>query len=123
VSVLVAAAVTWAWFRKDAITYDTRAVVLLSGALLATPFVLSYDLFLLAPALAFNGARGATTGFQPYEKSILAFLYCAPFLILGLMAVSLPIAPFVLALPFLRALKSAVDQSRHHAGNALIAAE
>ncbi|WP_370319190.1 glycosyltransferase family 87 protein [Oricola sp.] len=123
VSVLVAAAVTWAWFRKDAITYDTRAVVLLSGALLATPFVLSYDLFLLAPALAFIGARGATTGFQPYEKSMLAFLYCAPFLILGLMAVSLPIAPFVLALPFLRALKSAVDQSRHHAGNALIAAE
>jgi len=123
VSVSVAAAVAWAWFRKDAIAFDIRAVLLLTGALLATPFVLSYDLFLLAPALAFIGARGVTTGFRAYEKSTLAFLYCAPFLILGLMAVNVPAAPFILALPFLQALKSGLDQNRRHAGNALIAAE
>ena len=123
VSLSVAAAVGWAWYRKDAIAFDTRAVLLLTGALLATPFVLSYDLFLLAPALAFIGARGVAAGFRPYEKSTLAFLYCAPFLILGLMAANLPVAPFILALPFLQALKSALDQRRDHAGNALIAAQ
>lgn len=122
-SLSVALAVAWAWFRKDAVAYDTRAVLLLTGALLATPFVLSYDLFLLAPAIAFIGARGVANGFQPYEKSMLAFLYCAPFLILGLMAVNVPVAPFILALPFLQALKSALDQNRLHANNALIAAE
>ena len=122
-SVLVAAAVAWAWFRKDAVAFDIRAVLLLTGALLATPFVLSYDLFLLAPALAFIGARGVTTGFRAYEKATLAFLYCAPFLILGLMAVNVPVAPFIVALPFLQALKSALDQNRRHADNALIAAE
>jgi len=123
VSLSIAGAVAWAWLRNGAIAFDTRAVLLLAGALLATPFVLSYDLFLLAPVIAFIGARGVEAGFRPYEKSTLAFLYGAPFLVLGLMAANLPLAPFILALPFIQALKSALDQRREHLRHALIAAE
>jgi hypothetical protein len=50
------------------------------GALLVTPYVLDYDLALLAPALAFLVAEGLEKGFRPYEKALLAAAWIAPLL-------------------------------------------
>ena len=58
--------------------YPVKAAALLIGSLLATPFILDYDLMLLAPAIAFLAADGMQRGFGPYEKSMLAALWIAP---------------------------------------------
>lgn len=50
------------------------------GALLVTPYVLDYDMLLMAPAMAFLVARGLEEGFRPYEKALLAAAWIAPLL-------------------------------------------
>lgn len=51
-----------------------RASVLIGGALLATPFALSYDLTLLVVPCAFLIRDGLKTGFLPYEIAALALI-------------------------------------------------
>jgi len=72
----IAAALVWLW--RGAAAYPVKAAALLIGSLLATPFILDYDLMLLAPAIAFLAADGMRRGFGPYEKSMLAALWVAP---------------------------------------------
>ena len=48
------------------------------AALLVTPYVLDYDMLLIAPAIAFLVADGLEKGFRPYEKAILAASFVAP---------------------------------------------
>ncbi len=50
------------------------------GALLVTPYVLDYDMLLIAPAVAFLVARGLESGFRPYVKALLAAAWVAPLL-------------------------------------------
>jgi hypothetical protein len=60
-------------------TYSIKAAALILGSLLATPYILDYDLVVLAPAIAFLACDGLARGFVEYEKSALAFLWFAPF--------------------------------------------
>jgi alpha-1,2-mannosyltransferase len=60
------------------VAFALKAAALLSGALIATPYVLDYDLMILAPAIAFFVAHGLKHGFLDYEKSVLAFCWIAP---------------------------------------------
>jgi hypothetical protein len=73
-TVAVLIAILW----RSRVAFALQAAALLSGALLATPYVLDYDLVLMAPALAFVAAHGWAHGFHAYEKSILAFCWFAP---------------------------------------------
>jgi Glycosyltransferase family 87 len=50
------------------------------GALLVTPYVLDYDMLLIAPAVAFLVAPRLESGFRPYEKALLAAAWIAPLL-------------------------------------------
>lgn len=109
ISLLVAAAVIWAWRAKSAVAYEYRCTLLLTGALIATPFGLNYDLFLLAPAIAFAAALGMTNGFAPWTKTVLAAVYLSPFAVLWLMAGMIPIAPFILLGFFAHVLAVAVS--------------
>jgi alpha-1,2-mannosyltransferase len=99
-ALLVAGAVMWAWRRTTTVAYELRCALLLAGALLATPFGLNYDLFLLAPAIAFFAAYGMKHGFPPYAKSLLAVVYISPIVVLWLMADGISIAPGILAMLF-----------------------
>jgi alpha-1,2-mannosyltransferase len=58
--------------------FALKASALLAGAILATPYVLDYDLMLMAPALAFFAAYAMEQGFRPYEKTALVFCFLAP---------------------------------------------
>ncbi|HSG96152.1 MAG TPA: glycosyltransferase family 87 protein [Afifellaceae bacterium] len=49
-----------------------------SGALLLTPYVMDYDMLVLAPAVAFLVADGSTRGFRPYGKSLYAGIWLLP---------------------------------------------
>jgi putative flippase GtrA len=55
-----------------------KSAQLMTGALLATPYCLDYDMMILGPAVAFSAAHGMEKGFRPWEKSLLAFVYLTP---------------------------------------------
>ena len=74
----VAAGLIWLW-RSNA-AYELKAAALAAGALLATPYVLDYDLMMLAVAIAFYVRHGLERGFRDYEISLLAFVWIAPLL-------------------------------------------
>jgi len=67
-----------------------------AAACLATPFVLYYDLMLLAVPLAWLAAQAARGGFLPWEKALLAAGFLAPLLSLALATrAGMPVAPIV----------------------------
>ena len=72
---------------------------MVAAALLASPFLLDYDLVLLAIPLAWIARRSLAGGFLPWEKSILFLVWFFPMFarILSLFA-SLTLMPLVLAL-------------------------
>lgn len=123
VSLSVAGAVVWVWRKRSEIAYETRAALLLAGALLATPFGLNYDMFLLAPVIAFMAMHGMARGFAPYEKTMLAAVYATPFAMLWLMSEKISIAPFVLAALFGLLLATAAGSPRENHKAVPLAAE
>jgi hypothetical protein len=74
------------------------AAVLPVAALLASPFVLSYDLVLLAVPMAWLLGVARERGFLPWEKTVLAAAFVAPLAtVLSAEAFRLSLAPPVLA--------------------------
>ena len=55
-----------------------KAAALATGSLLATPYVLDYDLVVLAVAIAFCVRHGLNSGFRDYEISLLAAAWIVP---------------------------------------------
>jgi hypothetical protein len=116
----VAASIVWAWLPQNGIAHETKAALLLTGALIATPFGLNYDLYLLAPALAFVAARGLAAGFLPYEKTVMAIAFAAPFLLLVAMSARFPMAPVLVLAVFALALRRAWCEHADHAPESAI---
>lgn len=73
--------------------------LLAAGAVLASPFLLDYDLLVLAAPMAFlAGAALRGDGFLPWEKTVLAAAFLLPLVARTLaMAAGLPVAPLVAA--------------------------
>lgn len=79
---------------------DSRFVAAMTatGALLATPYCLDYDMTILGVAVAFAAAHGVEKGFAPYEKSLLALVWFVPLAARGvMMTTGLPLGVFVMA--------------------------
>lgn len=78
-----------------------QGALMAAAALLATPFVLDYDLTLLAVPLAVLLTQALRTQFLPYEKMILLAAYLLPAVarLFG-QQFSLPVAPAVILLLF-----------------------
>jgi len=82
------------------------ASAMLTGALLATPFVLDYDMVLLA----FPIIHVAAQGFRPWEKLICACAFIAPAFARPLaMEAGVPIMPVVLAALFVVTWRRAME--------------
>jgi len=58
--------------------FEIKAAALVAGTLLATPYVLDYDLMMLALPIGFLIREGLGGGFRPWEKSILAAAFALP---------------------------------------------
>jgi hypothetical protein len=94
------------WRTKAA--FALQAVALLTGALIATPYLLDYDLVVMAPAVAFFAAHGIKHGFLPYEKSALAACWFAPLVTRAAAEhIGLPLGLLALVLLFTLALRRA----------------
>jgi hypothetical protein len=82
----VAAGLIWLW-RSEA-AFDLKAAGLAVATLIATPYVLDYDLMILAVAIAFYSRHSLACGFRDFELSLLAFVSIAPLLARPLAEVS-----------------------------------
>ena len=55
-----------------------KGALLMTGALISTPYVLDYDMVVLGPALALALSHGLEKGFRPWEKTLLAAVFVTP---------------------------------------------
>jgi hypothetical protein len=109
-AVLVALAAALVVLWRSTAAYPLKAAALMIALVLATPYSLDYDLMVLAPAIAFLAADGWKRGFQPYEKTALAFLWFVPLIArtaaLGaLLPLTVPAALWVFVLILRRAAR------------------
>lgn len=72
----LAASLIWLW--RGAAPQRVKNAGLIIASLLATPYVMDYDLMALAPAIAFLVAQSLASVFRPYEKTALALAFIAP---------------------------------------------
>jgi len=73
VALIAAGAVALVWSSGTA--YEIKAAALATGALLATPYLYTYDLAVLAVPVAFLLRLGRTRGFLPYELPAMGAAY------------------------------------------------
>ena len=95
---LIAALVVIRIWRRTA-EFDLHAAALATGALLITPYMMDYDLVVLALPIAWLALEGRRSGFLPWEKSILAFSWFLPLFARSLAGHAMtPIAPLAMLL-------------------------
>jgi hypothetical protein len=74
-AMVASSVVVLAWRRCDP---AAQAVATIAATLVASPFLLDYDLTLMAFPLAWMANQGLRRGFLPWERSLLALVYLAP---------------------------------------------
>lgn len=91
----LAASIAWLW-QSDA-AFELKAAALATGSLLATPYVLDYDLVVLAVAIVYFTRHGLKSGFGSFEISLLGAAWAVPLLSRGVAGVTgIPLALLVL---------------------------
>jgi alpha-1,2-mannosyltransferase len=99
-AVATGAGAWWVWRKPVSLELKSAATVV--GTLLITPYVLDYDLVLLAAPIAWFAMEGLKGGFLPWEKSILVLGWLLPMWSRWIgMLYSIPLGPVVLALTML----------------------
>jgi alpha-1,2-mannosyltransferase len=107
----LAASLAWLW--QSAAAFELKAAALATGSLLATPYVLDYDLVVLAVAIAFFARHGLSHGFRRFEISLLAAAWIVPLLsrvIAG--ATGIPLGLLVVLALYVFTLQRAVRDRR-----------
>jgi hypothetical protein len=91
---------------------DAHGPAILCATLLATPFLLDYDLVLLAIPLAWLAREGVREGFRPWEKLILAIGFVLPLIARSIAeATSIPLTPFVVAALYACVLRRGLNRA------------
>jgi alpha-1,2-mannosyltransferase len=100
------------WLQRRAPKCGGEGPAMIVAALLASPFLLDYDLVILAAPLAWMLREGARTGFLRWEKTLLVAAFVLPAVSRMLAAdAKLPLAPFVLAALFVAILRRALTHA------------
>src|SRR5712671_6980159 len=106
-ALMLAASLAWLW-QSDA-AFELKASALATASLLATPYVLDYDLVVLAVAIAFFARHGMNRGFHDYEISLLAAAWFMPLLSRAIAGVTgIPLGLLVLLALYVFTLQRAV---------------
>jgi arabinofuranan 3-O-arabinosyltransferase len=113
--IVILAAWLWNVWAKP-IPLALRAAILCAAAVLATPYVLHYDLCVLSIAVAFLVSDGLARGFLPGERVVMLACF------LGLFVIAEPVGPVICAaLLCLVARRIPASQSEGAAGPLLTA--
>lgn len=117
-TLLTALAATLAWLWHSDAAFELKAAALALGSLLATPYVLDYDLVVLAVAIAFFARHGLCHGFRDFEISLLAAAWIVPLLSRSVAGVTfIPLGLLVeLALYAFVLRRAALDHASHAVG-------
>ena len=103
----LAASLAWLW--QSAAAFELKASALATASLLATPYVLDYDLVVLAVAIVFFVRHGMNRGFHDYEISLLAAAWFMPLLSRAIAGVTgIPLGLLVLLALYVFTLQRAV---------------
>jgi hypothetical protein len=104
---IVAVSLIWLW--RSSAAFDLKAAALAIGSLLATPYVLDYDLMVLAIAIVFFVRHGLDHGFHTGEISLLALAWIMPLLTRSIAgATELPLGLLVMIAFYLIVLRRAL---------------
>lgn len=95
VAIAVAAAVIYVWRKPVSMT--VKGATLVTASVMATPYVLDYDLIVLALPIAWLAAEARKTAFLPWEKATLFAAFVLPIVSREIGALHIPVAPLVLA--------------------------
>ncbi len=103
------------WLMQPRAFRIAEAAAVVCAGLLASPFVLDYDLTLLAIPLVWLLREGCRSGFLPFEKPLMALAFALPLISRAVASVGLPLAPLtiaaLLAVVLRRALKPAAGSA------------
>jgi alpha-1,2-mannosyltransferase len=95
--------------QRRAFRSAAEGPAMVAAGLLLSPFLLDYDLTILAIPLAWLFCAGARDGFLPYEKAALAAAFVLPLVSRSLAtAAGIPLAPFVLVFVFALVLRRGI---------------
>jgi hypothetical protein len=107
-ALMLTASIAWLW-RGDA-AFELKAAALATASLLATPYVLDYDLVVLAIAIAFYARHGLRCGFRDYEISLLAAAWIVPLVSRGIAGVTgIPLGLLVLLATYIFIMRRAMQ--------------
>ncbi len=101
------------FLQRRAFRTAAEAPAVVCAGLLASPFVLDYDLTLLAIPLVWLFGEGRRSLFLPYEKALMALAFALPLvsrIVAG--AFGLPLAPLTIAVLLLLILRRALTPDR-----------
>jgi len=118
---ILAATLAWLWHSEAA--FELKAAALAVASLLATPYVLDYDLVVLGIAIAYLARLGLTQGFRTCEVSLLAAAWIVPLLSRGVAQVmAIPLGLLVLLILYAFILRrAALDRADVTGGAGTIA--
>jgi alpha-1,2-mannosyltransferase len=89
-----AAIVIWIW--RQNIQFELKAAAFAVGMVLASPYILYYDLVILGLPIAWLALEGQRSGFLPFEKSLLVIAWILPLLCESVAQhASIPLTPLV----------------------------
>ena len=108
---LLAAGATWWAFRVHG-TERMAIAVLLFSTVIATPYIHSYDLTLVSPAVLLLLRHGGNDGFRPGETPIWLIVWLLPLLVTTLNRFSLPVGCLILALALALVVARLRDRER-----------
>jgi len=94
------------WLQRRAPRGGAEGPAMIVAALLCSPYLLDYDLILLAVPLAWLLRQGARTGFLDWEKTVMAAAFILPLFSRTLATLArAPIAPLVVGALFVVLLR------------------
>ncbi len=79
VQIFLLAYVIYLWRNKNTASFSLKAAGLVLAAILFTPYLLAYDLVLLAIPFAYLVKEGMEKGWQPYQKTLLFSVWLLSF--------------------------------------------
>jgi alpha-1,2-mannosyltransferase len=113
---LAAIGVTWVWRQTG--RFDLQATALATGTLLVSPYVMDYDLVVLALPIAWLALEGRRSGFLSWEKSLLAFAWLLPLVSRALaVKAKIPLTPIVLLAMLAAIVRRSVSTPKDSAVN------
>ena len=103
------------WLQRRAFRTAAEAPAVVCAGLLASPFLLDYDLTLMAIPLVWLLGQGLSSGFQPFEKALMAFAFLLPLISrVAAGAVGLPLAPLTIAAVFALTIRRALTPAANN---------